>query len=218
MSKVLLVEDEASIAEPLATLLARHAYDVTWVGTVAEGREAMSGEIDLVILDWMLPDGEGTDLLTDWRRQGYETPVIILTARDDVIDKVVGLELGADDYMTKPFAARELLARMKARSRRRAPIASSSLGHGGVEMDPGSREVSFHGAQLVLTKVEFDLLRLFLENPGRVFTRDELLERVWGYDQFPTTRTVDTHVLQLRQKTSVELFETVRGVGYRMKK
>jgi DNA-binding response OmpR family regulator len=220
VTTILLVEDEKSIAEPLAQFFSAEGHQVIVAPTMSEARVSMSGEVDVVILDWMLPDGSGIDLLSAWRKSGIQTPIIVLTARTELIDKVLGLELGADDYVTKPFHARELLARVHARLRtthRRSKDEGQRLSHGGIDMDLRTRSVTYEGETLSLTKMEFSLLRLFLENPNKVLARDELLNRVWGYESFPSTRTIDTHVLQLRQKTRADLFETVRGIGYRMK-
>lgn len=216
MNHILLVEDEASVAEPLGALLRSEGYAVEVAPTAAAATRAIAGDPDLVLLDWMLPDGQGIDLLRRWRGEGRTLPVIVLTARSELLDKVLGLELGADDYVTKPFEPRELLARIRARLRRRDEPAPPLLRHLGLELDPSTRIARFEGQELELTRLEHDLLALFLRSPGRVFTRDEILNQVWGYERFPTTRTVDTHVLQLRQKTRPELIESVRGVGYRL--
>lgn len=215
MKHILLVEDEESIATPLQRLLVSEGYQVTWAKTVGEARSAATH--DLVILDWTLPDGQGIDVLRDWRARGVSTPVIFLTARHELVDKVLGFEMGADDYLTKPFEARELLVRVKARLRSPSKTkASSVLTHGAIQLDEGSYKVTFRDLDVEMTKMEFALLKLFLSNVGRVFSRDEILNQVWGFEAYPTTRTVDTHVLQLRQKLSSEVIETVRGVGYRM--
>jgi DNA-binding response OmpR family regulator len=179
----------------------------------------MNVDIDLVILDWMLPDGSGIDLLKIWRKNGLDNPVLLLTARNETIDKVLGFELGADDYVTKPFDPRELLARIKARirgGRAQNQASSQAISCNGITMNVEEHLVTFNGVPVELTKMEFQLLRLFLENPNRAFSRDEILNKVWGLDSFPTTRTIDTHVLQLRQKFASELFETIRGIGYRI--
>ena len=146
-------------------------------------------------------------------------PVIFLTARVELVDRVLGLEMGADDYVTKPFEPRELVARIRARLRTTARAAPppERLAFAGLEMDLDSRRVTYRGRELELARLEFGLLELLLRHPSKVFTSDELLNRVWGYEAFPTTRTVDTHVLQLRKKTHPELFESIRGVGYRLR-
>ena len=218
MSRLLLVEDDRTIATSLAEILAREGHACDVAETLASARLAMSRHPELVILDWMLPDGQGIDLLREWREAGNTTPVIVLTARTDVVDRVLGLELGADDYVTKPFEVRELIARIRARLRRHAPdpVAAAPLRCGDLELCPETRDVRLDGRPVHLARMEFDLLHLFVRSPNRVFTRDEILNRVWGYDAFPTTRTVDTHVLQLRNKPRADLIETVRGVGYRL--
>jgi DNA-binding response OmpR family regulator len=224
--RILLVEDESSIATQLERLLTGEGYDVTIApdaaAALAAAPAAAGGAAapDLVVLDWMLPDGQGLDLLRTWRGSGRTWPVIFLTARSELIDKVVGLELGADDYVTKPFEPRELLARIKARLR--SPQAPGEPARrvvvcGAIEIDDDARSVKYQGRKLDLTKMEYALLRLLAESPGKVFSRDELLDKVWGFESYPSTRTVDTHVLQLRQKLAPELFETVRGVGYRLR-
>jgi len=219
---LLLVEDENSIAVPLIEVLAGDGYKVVRAASFKEAQVLCTPDIQLVILDWMLPDGQGIDLLKSWRQAGLTLPIIFLTARHDLIDRVVGLEMGADDYVSKPFETRELLARIKARlrsapGRDAAPAASVDLSCGGIVMRVAARDVTYNGKHVSLTKMEFGLLQLFMENVNRVFTRDELLNKVWGLESYPTTRTIDTHVLQLRQHFAAELFETVRGVGYRLK-
>ena len=223
---VLVVEDEPEIQASLRALLEREGYAVTVAGTVAEGRRALAGEAgshgrpDLVLLDWRLPDGEGIDLLRELRKTS-DLPVVMVTARVDVIDKVLGLEIGADDYVTKPVEPRELLARVRARLRPKARAEAApkrTLAHGGVTLDLDTRIVMFEGAAVSTTRMEFNLLALLVENPGRVFSREELLNKVWGYERTPSTRTVDTHVVQLRTKLRAELIESLRGIGYRFVK
>jgi DNA-binding response OmpR family regulator len=218
--RVLIVEDEPHVAASLRELLEREGYAVTMAGSVAEAKRALAAEaLDVMLLDWRLPDGEGIDLLKELRKTS-DLPVLMVTARVDVIDKVLGLEIGADDYVTKPVEPRELLARIKARLRKPRADAKPSavLEHCGVRLDRDTREVTFGGNDVELTRMEFGLLLLLLENPGRVFSREELLNRVWGYERTPTTRTVDTHVVQLRTKLRADLIESVRGIGYRLVK
>jgi DNA-binding response OmpR family regulator len=222
--RILLVEDEPGIASQLERLLVTEGYAVAVAFDAAAARAATATATtapDLVILDWMLPDGQGIDLLRAWRGAGRQWPVIFLTARDELIDKVLGLELGADDYMTKPFEPRELLARIKARLRAPAPAGAAEarrvVAAAGIEIDDETRVVTYLGRAVELTKMEYALLHLLVESPNKVFSRDELLDKVWGFESYPTTRTVDTHVLQLRQKLAPELVETVRGVGYRLR-
>ncbi|KGT33747.1 transcriptional regulator [Vibrio parahaemolyticus] len=174
---------------------------------------------DLVILDRQLPDGDSVQHLPEWKKI-KDVPVILLTALVTVKDKVAGLDSGANDYLTKPFAEAELFARIRAQLR--APDSADQANVDKVmtkdlEIDRATREVIFKGDLITLTRTEFDLLLFLASNLGRVFTRDELLDHVWGYNHFPTTRTVDTHVLQLRQKLPGLEIETLRGVGYKMK-
>lgn len=220
---LLIVDDEAEIREPLAAYLKAEGFVAVTASDGATARTQLTAhDPALVILDWMLPDGHGTDILRGWRQEGRTVPVILLTAKADLVDKVVGLELGANDYVTKPFEPRELLARVKAHLRASAPAAAApapqSLAFGKVALDLRARTVALDGKTVEMTKLEYELLKLFVENVGRVFSRDELLNRVWGYESYPTTRTVDTHVLQLRQKLPGVAFETVRGIGYRLTK
>ena len=176
---------------------------------------------DLCLLDWMLPDGQGVDLLRAWRTSSIAAPIIFLTAKADIIDKVLGLELGADDYLTKPFEPRELLARIHVRLRqtnkqpRTSDTNADRLADGALVIDRSTMRVTYKENAVSLTKMEYELLKFFVQNTGKVFSRDEILDMVWGYESYPTTRTVDTHVLQLRQKIDADLIETMRGVGYR---
>lgn len=217
MSTILLVEDEETLALPLMSILQREGYKTLHAMTFENAKILMEQGPQLVLLDWSLPDGQGIDLLRLWREKGNQTPVIFLTARVELIDKVIGLELGANDYMSKPFEPRELLARIKVQFRQPLSMErkSEKLVRSGISLDPLSREVSFNNEPQKLTQMEFTLLKFFLESPNKVFTRDELLEKVWGYDSYPSTRTVDNHIVLLRQKFGSELFETVRKVGYR---
>jgi DNA-binding response OmpR family regulator len=216
MNKILLVEDDASLQSSLSRYLSSEGFDVAVASNHAQA-ERQVRDASLVILDWMLPGVQGIDILTGLRRDGFRTPVILLTAKADLIDKVVGLEAGANDYVTKPFEPRELLARIRAHLRvsQTKVDESAAVRQDRIVLEPASRDAYYEGQRLDLTKLEFDLLRTFVESPSRVFPREELLNRVWGYDRYPCTRTVDNHVTQLRQKSSPELFETVRGVGYR---
>ena len=200
----------------------REGFEVVLARSLAQARAEMGQcGFGILVLDWMLPDGQGIDLLREIRVSHPRLPVLMLTARAELVDKVVGLETGANDYITKPFEPRELIARIRVQERLVALPAATGPAEerlivAGIELHLAAREARYRGELVSLTKMEFDLLRLLCENPGRVFSREELLNRVWGYERFPTTRTVDTHVLQLRQKFSDELFETVRGIGYRL--
>ena len=217
--RVLVVEDDAAVAASLHALLAGEGYVPVVARSLAEARAANLRDFDVVLLDWRLPDGEGIDFLKELRKTS-DVPVLMVTARVDVIDRVLGLEIGADDYVTKPVEPRELLARVKARLRNRtkeaAPPAERLLQAHAIRVDLDTREVTFRGQPVTFTKMELDLLVFLLRNPGRVFSRDELLNQVWGFERAPTTRTVDTHVGVLRSRLSPELFESVRGIGYRL--
>lgn len=214
--RVLLIEDDLNISTSLAAYLQAEGYLVTAVDTLSGARTAMKSPPDIVVLDWMLPDGQGLDYLKALRAEGNHLPILLLTARSELVDKVLGLESGADDYLTKPFEPRELVTRMRVRLRDLPALDQRRLSHAGIEVDPDARAAKYKGVTIELTKLEFDLLKLLVENPGRVFTRESILNKVWGFENFPTTRTVDNHIVQLRQKTDPELFETVRGVGYRI--
>ena len=222
--RLLLVEDDPTLRQALAFNLTREGYDVT---TVADGEAALdagrSADLDLVLLDVMLPGMSGVEVLRVLRRDGVTTPVIILSAKGDEIDRVVGLKVGADDYVAKPFSRPELLARIEAvlrRHRREAeePERREELSFGTVSIDVARREVTVDGDPIHLTTKEFDLLAHMAASPGRIFTRDQLLARIWGYDYLGDGRTVDVHVSWLRGKLrgrdGHNHFRTVRGVGY----
>lgn len=212
---ILLVEDDESLRQALTTYLSEHGFSVRCAISLQEARAMVASEPQVIVLDWMLPDGEGIDLVREWRTSGLRTPVVFLTARADVADRVTGLELGANDYIVKPFEPRELVARLRVQVRTPAVPRPAAAG---VVIDPDEVRAWFRGRELELTPKEFELLRFLVENAGKVFSRDEILDEVWGLDCYPTNRTVDTHVAQLRQKTAQELIETVRGYGYRLKK
>jgi len=217
---VLIIDDEESLQELLLHALERDGYRVVVAGTCADGLAAFHGDTpDAILLDVMLPDGSGHDVCREVRSSST-VPIIMLTARDDDIDKIVGLEVGADDYVTKPFNARELVARVKA-ILRRAPATVQPIGgtlsHGTITIDRGRHEVKVGGDEVQLAPKEFDLLWTLLEERGHVLTRDQLLERVWGYTFAGDTRTVDVHVRQLRRKLGDACpIVTVWGVGYKV--
>ena len=225
MSKILVVEDEPAIAESLAYSLRRDGYAAQIVGTVAAAEREIAGA-DLVILDLMLPDGSGFEVLGAARRSPNAPPVIVLSSRDGEADRVAALESGADDYVTKPFSPREIVARVRAvlrRASKAAPAASAPNGAPGVPRaaDHATRRATVNGKPLDLTRVEFDLLACMLAAPGRVFTRAQLIDKVWGDGFAITDRTIDSHVKGLRKKVAEAggdawLIETVRGVGYRV--
>ncbi|MDE1311701.1 response regulator transcription factor [Vibrio aestuarianus] len=214
---LLLVEDDKNLADGLLVSLEQAGYDCLHAETIAEVKQHWDSA-DLVILDRQLPDGDSVQSLPEWKKI-KEVPVILLTALVTVKDKVAGLDAGANDYLTKPFAEAELFARIRAQLRSPegegqddAKVVTPNL-----VIDKSTREVFYKDESITLTRTEFDLLLFLANNLGRVFTRDELLDHVWGYNHFPTTRTVDTHVLQLRQKLPGLEIETLRGVGYKMK-
>ena len=224
--RILLVEDEPGLQLTLSDRLRREGYEVDTAGDGQTGLDkAATGEFDLVLLDVMLPRKNGFDVLRDLRQRGLETPVIMLTARGQVVDTVVGLKLGADDYLSKPFEMMELLARIEARLRRRTtPAATTPISEGyqfgEVRMDFRSAEV-FRGTELIeLSAREYQLLRYLIEHRNEVVSRDQLLNEVWGYNAMPSTRTVDVHVAWLRQKIEPnprhpQFLLTVHGLGYR---
>lgn len=211
--RVLVVEDDPSVAEPLMQGLARHGFDAVWV-VYAHEALVQAPQADVVILDLGLPDADGLDVLRELRRTS-DVPVIITTARGDEADRVVGLELGADDYVVKPFSVRELSARIRAVGRRRrteAPLPGNR-----VHVDRARREVLVDGALIELTAKEFDVLAVLAEEPGRAVTRQELFSRVWDPVWVGTGKTLDVHVAALRRKLGdADLIRTVRGVGYRL--
>jgi DNA-binding response OmpR family regulator len=216
---VLVVEDERPIADLVRLYLSRDGYGVHVEHDGSAGLAAARRLRPVAcILDIALPGLEGTDIVRLMRAEGDWTPVIFLTARDDEVDRILGLEMGADDYVTKPFSPRELVTRVKALLRRAAgpPDGGRVRALGPVVLDPARRLVTVDGSPLTLTPTEFDLLGHLLSRPGRVFTREELLASVWGYASAAGTRTVDVHVAQVRAKLgeAAWLIRTVRGVGY----
>ena len=226
--KILVVDDEPAVTDLLTYNLRKANYDVL---TASDGREALNiarqTHPDLILLDLMLPEIDGLDVCRELRKTS-DVPIVMITARGEEIDRVVGLELGADDYVSKPFSVRELLARIKAVLRRAAqPEQKTSgpegvlCGLGGLRLEPDSRFVNVAGTSLPLTRLEFDLLYLFLSNAGRVLTRERLLEQAWGYDFVGDTRAVDSAIKRLRAKlraacAEADSIEAVRGVGYRL--
>ena len=217
MAAILIAEDEARIAAFVEKGLRAAGHATTVVGDGrAAAMYALSGDFDLMILDIGLPGATGFEVLAALRGQGSALPVIILTARDSVTDTVAGLEGGADDYMAKPFRFEELLARVRRRLRDPAPASPSTLVHGELSVDVRTRVVSVGDARVELSAREFALLTLFLEHPGQVLSRVQILSRVWGYDFDPGSNVVDVYVRYLRTKIGSHLIETVRGVGYRL--
>ena len=218
---ILVVEDETSIASFVAAYLRNAGYGVQTAATAQAALIQLAGDAPaLVILDLNLPDGDGVELCRRIRKTS-DIPILMLTARDEDIDKIIGLEVGADDYMTKPFNPRELVARVKSILRRAAPdrkdLETKVLTHGDLSIDAGRREVRVGEEEIQLAPKEFDLLWELLDHKGLVLTRDQLLERVWGYTFAGDTRTVDVHVRQLRRKLGdASPIVTVWGVGYKV--
>lgn len=220
---MLVVEDDLDAAEVVRAYLAREGFEVSVARDGVSGLErALTERPALIVLDWMLPGLSGSEFLRRLRRE-RSTPVIMLTARTEESDRIVGLELGADDYVPKPFSPRELVARVKAVLRRTGPPVTGGrreVEHRGLLLDPERREASLVGLDLELTTLEFDLLFVLMEAPGRVFSRNELIDRVWGGDFSGVDRVVDVHVSNLRQKLArlqgEDLLVTVRGVGYKL--
>jgi len=220
---ILLIEDEESISEPLSAALGREGFDVVTAATAADGRELFRAQApDLVLLDVMLPDGDGKDVLREIR-SASRTPVIMVTARGEELERVLGLELGADDYVTKPFSAAELAARVRAVLRRAdapAPAAEDVLEVGEVRMQLAKHEVTYEGEAVDLTVKEFEVLRMLLEHAGKVVRREQLIREVWDTSWFGSTKTLDVHVSALRKKlgddpAAPRFIHTVRGVGFR---
>ena len=219
---ILLVEDEPSIREPLAEVLRSEGFETLVAGTVAEALEQARREPDLVLLDVMLPDGSGFDVSRELRRDS-QVPIIMLTARGEEADRVIGLELGADDYVVKPFSGREVVARIRAVLRRTAapePEDGGPLEVADVRLDPAKHEVTLRGEVLELSRKEFELLRLLMRNAGSVVTRERLIDEVWDPNWFGSTKTLDVHVSGIRRKLGDDAGEprylhTVRGVGFR---
>ena len=224
MPTVLVVEDESAIGELIAINLRHAGFEVTLAETADQATAAVDAVLpDLVLLDWMLPGQSGVALARQWRaaERTKELPLIMLTARADESDKVMGLDAGADDYLTKPFSTQELLARIRAVLRRRMPEAlDAEVDMGGLKLDPATHRVSRNGIDLKLGPTEFRLLHFFMTHPERVHSRTQLLDRVWGDHVFIEERTVDVHVKRLREALQpagcAQMVETVRGAGYRM--
>jgi two-component system, OmpR family, response regulator RegX3 len=221
---ILMVEDEESITVPLSEALAREGFDTRVAGTVAEALELADRlSPDLVLLDVMLPDGSGYDVCRELRRES-RVPIIMLTARGEETDRVVGLELGADDYVVKPFSAREVAARIRAVLRRSdeggGRTGDGPLEIGELKLDPARRSATLAGEELDLTRKEFELLEMLMGEPGSVISRERLIDEVWDVNWFGSTKTLDVHVSGLRRKlgddpASPRFLHTVRGVGFR---
>ena len=225
MTKILIVEDESSFSEALEFLLGKEGFSVI---TAATGTEALKkfeqGGIDLILLDLMIPEISGTEVCRQIRAKS-KVPIIMLTAKDSEVDKVVGLEIGADDYVTKPYYARELVARINAVLRRNGSestsVESGVITVQGIRMDIDRHQVSVNGIPVSLPLKEFELLEFLMRNAGRVLTRIQLIDRVWGSDYVGDTKTLDVHIKRIRAKIEVDpanpkIIQTVRGLGYKM--
>jgi DNA-binding response OmpR family regulator len=221
MQHILIIDDDENLRDTIALLLENEGFRVSAAGDgVAGFEEAIRARPDLVIVDLRMPGMSGVEVCRQLRAAGSRTPILVLSAVGDEIDKVLLLEIGADDYVVKPFGARELLARIRAILRRTTPGAGRVIRFGDVEVDIERRVVLRNGEEVRFTRAEFNLLTFFLQNPDRALTRDMILNAVWGYESYPNTRTVDAHVVRLRQKlepapNAPRHFITVHGVGYR---
>ncbi|MSO43441.1 MAG: response regulator transcription factor [Candidatus Planktophila sp.] len=226
MTKILIVEDEISFSEALAFLLGKEGFEVS---VAEDGRAALNifakEGADLILLDLMIPEISGVDVCRTIRATS-QVPIIMLTAKDAEIDKVVGLELGADDYVTKPYSSRELIARIKAVLRRGVSVADLSgdlelLSVGSIRLDTARHQATNNGNPIALPLKEFELLEFLMRNSGRVLTRSQLIDRIWGGDYFGDTKTLDVHIKRLRSKLEVDpsnpvLIQTIRGLGYKL--
>jgi two-component system phosphate regulon response regulator PhoB len=221
--KILIIEDEPDIRKTLEYNISREGYDVVSASSLLEAKSQIeSDSFSLILLDLMLPDGSGLDLCREIKsdKEKSSVPIIILTAKDDEVDKVVGFELGADDYVTKPFSVRELILRMKAvlkRGEKKSDNVEVQRLFGQLSIDTESHEVFVDNNEITLTALEFKLLCQLVDRRGRVQSRDQLLSDVWGYSAEVTTRTVDTHIKRLREKLGSmgKYVQTIRGVGYK---
>jgi len=223
-AKILIIEDAADLAKGLKINLEAEGYSVSWAATGKDGlRKSLSDEPDLVILDVMLPEMDGFEVCREIRRKGFRAPIIMLTAKSEEVDKVVGLEVGADDYVTKPFGVRELLARIRAhlrRSKNAGPEVPQIYRFGKVEVDFSRFKLVKKGREVDLTSLEIAILKFLIAHRGEVVTRDALLEKIWGYETYPTTRTIDNHILKLRKKIEDDPARprhllSIYGEGYR---
>jgi two-component system response regulator MprA len=220
--KILVVDDERAVRESLRRALELEGYEIELAGDGREALQRFESEVpDAVVLDVLMPGMDGLEACRALRRSGSRVPVLMLTAQTQVEDRVEGLDAGADDYLTKPFALEELLARLRALLRRTADGSGETLRFADLELDPGTREVKRGGEPIELTRTEFSLLELFLLNPRQVLTRSVIFERVWGYDFGYGSNSLDVYIGYLRRKTETEgkprLIQTVRGVGYALR-
>jgi len=219
--KILIVEDQERLGQFLERGLKEQAYTVTWTRTCAEATDALADTgYDLVVLDLGLPDGDGIELLRTWRRAKFNEPVLILSARDAVADRIQGLDVGADDYLAKPFSFEELLARIRSLVRRHAAVKQTVLEHSGIRVDLLGHVVQVKGRSIDLTSREYALLEIFMQNPGRILTRTLISEKIWASNYEIDTNLLDVYMSRLRNKlegiAGTPLFKTIRGVGYQL--
>ncbi len=221
MQTILMIDDDESLRDTIGLLLENEGYKPLLVGDGVKGLDAaLTAKPDLILVDLRMPGLSGVEVCKRLRAERVKTPVIVLSAMGDELDKVLLLEIGADDYVVKPFGTRELLARIRALLRRTSPEIAPALGFGDVDVDLDQRVVKRAGEDVKMTRAEFNLLAFFVQNPGKALSRDVILNSVWGYESFPNTRTVDAHVVRLRQKLEPDPetprhFLTMHGVGYR---
>ena len=219
--KILIVEDQDRLARFVKQGLIEHSYTVTAVASCAGARDALcETSYDVIVLDLGLPDGDGLDLLREWRRAGFNEPVLILSARDTVEDRIKGLDHGADDYLPKPFSLEELLARIRSLLRRHSTVKETVLEHRGIRLDLLSHTAHLNGAAVELTSREFALLEIFMQNTGRILTRTLITEKIWDAHFDVDTNLLDVYMSRLRAKFDTQpgapMFKTVRGVGYQL--
>src|SRR5438552_5631179 len=220
--KILIVEDQERLGQFLERGLKECTYTVSWVRTCKDALDALAeSSYDVIVLDLGLPDGDGVDLLRQWRANGFNEPVLILSARDTVADRIKGLDIGADDYLPKPFSFEELLARVRSLVRRQSSVKQVVLEHRGIRVDLLSHTVQVNGAAIDLTSRAYALLEIFMQNPGRILTRTLIPEKIWASHYDVDTNLLDVYMSRLRSKlersaVGKPLFKTVRGVGYQL--
>ncbi len=216
--RILVVEDDAVLLDGLKVGLGIHGFTVDAVASCGDARAALTtAEFDAIVLDLMLPDGSGLDILRELRRRQDATPVLLLTAKDTVADRIGGLDSGADDYLGKPFDLDEVAARLRAISRRASGRATPTLSWNGIELDPGRRTVEVDGTPVSLSRREFSILEALMRHPGTVLSKDQLADRLYGWEEDVESNAVEVHVHHLRVKIGRDAIETVRGLGYRLR-
>jgi DNA-binding response OmpR family regulator len=221
LMKILVVEDQSRLADFLKRGLSEQSYTVVCAGNCKDARDALcETKFDAIVLDLSLPDGDGLELLREWRHSGFVEPVLILSARDSVQDRIKGLDLGADDYLPKPFSLEELLARVRSLLRRQSPVKKTVLEHHGLKLDLLGRTAHLGDKAIDLTSREYALLEVFMQNPGRILTRTLICEKIWESHYDVDTNLLDVYMSKLRAKLEITpgkpIFKTVRGVGYQL--